>query len=275
MASNFAASTVKTRYIAAGSIPVLKSDWTNICSDLVALETYAATSSDQAGKFTKILLAGASTGASSLLSGGGVSEVTVTPATNIPLHHLDVGSKAATGTGNRGCWNSLSLAEVTATPATNISIRHLGSTSWLETTTDGHWKSISLGTARTVFGSGGPFTNIGLLNLRGATALVRGNVNTSNSLAPSTSYSYLTQLGSAVSSTASGAYPHFFMTAWYTGLVSGTAPGALIYMYGMGGFSAAGGAVNGYQPLITLATQTASSSTVLGFQVEVLQVSEI
>src|ERR1044072_4159185 len=101
---SFAASTVKSRYTSSGNIPILKSDYTNICNDLINIETFMATGSDQVGKFTKIILAAASTGSSSLISGGAISELGTGIATNIPLHHLDIASLAATGSTNRGRW---------------------------------------------------------------------------------------------------------------------------------------------------------------------------
>lgn len=137
----FNASTVRTRYIAAGSIAILKGDFTKLCDDMISIETYMATATDQVGKFSRILLARASTGASSATSGGAVSEVG-------------------------------------AYPGTNIALRDLWSTAWLETSTDGHWKALSLATSRVgaTTATGLPNTNIGILNLKGASILASSPV---------------------------------------------------------------------------------------------------
>lgn len=249
----------------------------NICNDLLTLETFQATASDQAGKFTKILLAGATTGASSLVSGGALSELVATPATNIPLHHLDISSLAATGATNRGRWKQLLLAETTGFPNTNIQLRDISSTAFLHTSTDGHWKNISLGTERvgTTSALGLPNTNIGILNLKGAVFLL-----TSNSFQPiidgvaANSSPQVVVLANITAPTSNGTFKYHLMSLFLRG-VAGTVGVSTFYMYGMGGFSTSSTAATNYSPMLVIKTSGADGATQWEFQCRVIEIAEV
>lgn len=152
----FNSGTITTRYSASGNVAVLKSDFTKIAADLTTMQTYMATASSNPGKFKALHLA----------------EVTATPATSIPLHHLSVNGYAATGTA--GAWKRVILAEVGVTPATNISLYHLNINGYGSTSFEGGWKQLRLDD--TVV----PGTNISIRHLK--------QVNSSFSVANAFSY---------------------------------------------------------------------------------------
>lgn len=272
----FAASTVRTRYINSGSIPILKTDFINVCNDLIAIETFMATASDQVGKFTKLVLAGASTGASSLLSGGAVTEIATTPATNIPLHHLDISSLAATGATNRGRWKQLLLAETAAFPNTNIQLRDISSTAFLHTSTDGHFKQFSLGSEQTSSSTLGglPFTNIGVRNLKGATVRLNNSIQTSGSLVSLNTTPKLFVLGTITSPVSSGSARYHLMSVFLTA-VAGTVGVAVDYMYSMGGSVTGSSAATNYLPMVLIKTSGADAATQITFECRVIEISEI
>lgn len=272
----YAASTVKVRYIVSGSIPILKNDFINICNDLIALQTFQATATDQVGKFTKILLAGASAGASSLTSGGAVSEIAVTPATNIPLHHLDVSSLAATNVTNRGRWKQLLLAETAAFPNTNIQLRDISTTDFIHTSTDGHWKKLSLGSDQTSSSTLGglPFTNIGIRNLKGATVRLNTTFQTSGSITDLNTTPRMFVLGNITSAVSSGSARYHMMAVFLT-TVAGTVGVSTDYMYAMGGSTTSSSAATNYLPMVLIKTSGADGATQLTFECRVIELSEI
>lgn len=272
----FAASTVKARYVVSGSIPILKNDLVNICNDLLTLETFQATASDQAGKFTKILLAGATTGASSLVSGGALSELAATPATNIPLHHLDISSLAATGATNRGRWKQLLLAETAAFPNTNIQLRDISSTAFLHTSTDGHFKQFSLGSDQTSSSTLGglPFTNIGIRNLKGATVRLNTTFQTTGSITDLNTTPRMFVLGNITSAVSSGS-ARYHMMAVFLLSVAGTVGVAVDYMYGMGGSTTGSSAASNYLPMVLVKTSGADGATQLTFECRVVELGEV
>ena len=284
--ASFTANTVKTRYTAAGSIPILKNDLVNICNDLIQLETFGATASDQVGKWSKLILAAASTGASSLLSGGAVSEISVTPATNIPLHHLDVGSLAATGSTNRGRWKAIILAETTgvqiqlatasAFPNTNLQIRDLSNSTFLETSTDGHWKALSLGFNQVSSSNIGglPFTNIGIRNLNGAVVRLNTTFQTSGSMVDTNTTPRMIAMGNISSATSAGSSRYHLMSVFLSA-VSGTSGVSVDYMYGMGGTVTGSAAATAYFPMVLIKCSGADGVTQISFQVRVIEIGEI
>lgn len=140
----FNATTILNRYNVAGFVSVLKSDFTKLAADLITLETFAATASTNAGKWSKLLLA----------------EVVVTPATNIQLKHINTGGYASSV--DNGKWTRLLLSSDSAvTPATNIGLQHLNTNGFGSSSIAGAWRSIFLSSDVAVT----PATNIQLFHI--------------------------------------------------------------------------------------------------------------
>lgn len=145
----FNATNILSKYSAAGNVAVLKGDFTALCSDMVALETFAATNATNAGKFSTFKLA----------------EVTSVPATNIGLIHINTSSLASTDNGK---WKQILLSsDRVGAPATNINLFDLN-TAGLASFSTGQWKQLLLGGDK----PGSSATNIGVRDLSQVTGVV-------------------------------------------------------------------------------------------------------